>query len=72
MVDKPVVCADESRPNFVFILLDDQGWADASSLGHPYMKTPNIDRLVREGARFGQFYVSNPVCSPSRTAFMTG
>lgn len=64
--------AGERPPNIIFILLDDQGWADGSSLGHPYMKTPNIDRLVHEGTRFGQFYVSNPVCSPSRTAFMTG
>lgn len=64
--------AGERPPNIIFILLDDQGWADGSSLGHPYMKTPNIHGLVREGTRFGQFYVSNPVCSPSRTAFMTG
>lgn len=61
-----------SRPNVIFILLDDQGWGDAQAFGHPYMKTPSIDRLVREGTRFGQFYVNNPVCSPSRTAFMTG
>jgi len=64
--------AKERRPNIIFILLDDQGWGDGKSLGHPYMKTPAIDRLVREGTRFAQFYVSNPVCSPSRTAFMTG
>lgn len=60
------------RPNFIFILLDDQGWGDASAFGHPYMRTPNIDRIVREGTWFTQFYVANPVCSPSRTAFMTG
>lgn len=60
------------KPNVIFILLDDQGWADAGSFGHPYMQTPNIDRLVRGGSRFTQFYVGNPVCSPSRTAFMTG
>lgn len=64
--------AAEHTPNVIFILLDDQGWADAGALGHPYMKTPNIDRLVAEGTRFNQFYVCNPVCSPSRTAFMTG
>lgn len=60
------------KPNVIFILLDDQGWGDAKALGHPYLKTPSIDRLVREGTRFHQFYVNNPVCSPSRTAFMTG
>jgi len=68
----PGTAAEQGRPNVIFILLDDQGWADAASLGHPYMKTPNIDRLVGEGTRFAQFYTSNPVCSPSRTAFMTG
>lgn len=60
-----------AQPNFIFILTDDQGWADAEVFGHPYMKTPSIDRLAREGAWFRQFYVDNPVCSPSRTAFMT-
>jgi N-acetylgalactosamine-6-sulfatase len=64
--------APAAKPNIIFILLDDQGWGDAGSFGHPYMKTPAIDRLVREGARFTQFYVANPVCSPSRTAFLTG
>lgn len=65
--------ADEAgRPNFIFILTDDMGWGDAKAFGHPYVKTPNLDRLAREGARFTQFYVANPVCSPSRTAFMTG
>ncbi len=61
-----------SRPNIIFILLDDQGWADAGAFGHPYMKTPRIDQLVDQSTRFEQFYVSNPVCSPSRAAFMTG
>jgi arylsulfatase A-like enzyme len=58
-------------PNIIFILTDDQGWGDGECFGHPYMKTPAIDRLAREGAWFQQFYVNNPVCSPSRTAFMT-
>lgn len=61
-----------SRPNVIFLLTDDQGWGDAAAWGHPYCKTPHLDRLTAEGRRFGQFYVANPVCSPSRTAFMTG
>lgn len=64
--------APSGRPNFIFILTDDMGWGDARAFGHPYVQTPNLDRLTREGARFTQFYVANPVCSPSRTAFMTG
>lgn len=64
--------AADRRPNIIFLLTDDQGWGDAAAWGHPYYKTPNLDRLTRESRRFGQFYVANPVCSPSRTAFMTG
>jgi N-acetylgalactosamine-6-sulfatase len=64
--------AERRRPNIIFLLTDDQGWGDAACWGHPYYKTPNLDRLTREGTRFSQFYVANPVCSPSRTAFMTG
>lgn len=61
-----------TRPNFIFFFTDDQGWQDMQCVGHPYLKTPNIDRLAREGSRFDQFYSSASVCSPSRTAFMTG
>ncbi len=64
--------SEARRPNIIFLLTDDQGWGDAACWGHPYYKTPNLDRLTREGTRFSQFYVANPVCSPSRTAFMTG
>ena len=64
--------AGARRPNVIFVLTDDLGWGDPKSYGHPYMKTPALDRLAREGTSFTQFYVNNPVCSPSRTAFMTG
>lgn len=67
----PTVRSAESRPNVIFILTDDQGWGDAGFAGHPYVKTPNLDRLAREGTWFKQFYVAATVCSPSRTAFMT-
>ncbi len=59
------------KPNIIFILTDDQGWGDAHFAGHPYAKTPNLDRLAREGTWFRQFYVAATVCSPSRAAFMT-
>src|SRR5688572_17369247 len=64
--------AEVKKPNVLFILTDDQGWGDAHFAGHPYVKTPNLDRLAREGTWFRQFYVAATVCSPSRTAFMTG
>ena len=60
------------RPNIIFIFADDWGWGDLSSHGHPWLKTPHLDRLAREGTDFHQFNVLNPVCSPSRTAAMTG
>lgn len=59
-------------PNFLFILADDWGWGDLSCHGHPYIRTPNIDRLAEEGTDFHHFTVASGVCSPSRTAFMTG
>lgn len=67
----PSGSAAESRPNVIFILTDDQGWGDAHFAGHPYVKTPNLDRLAKEGTWFRQFHVAATVCSPSRTAFMT-
>jgi len=61
-----------ARPNILFIFADDWGWGDLSCHGHPYVKTPNIDRLAREGTDFHRFVVASGVCSPSRTALMTG
>lgn len=62
----------KSKPNIIFILTDDQGYGDLSIAGHPYMRTPNIDRLASEGKRFTQFYVNATVCAPSRVSLMTG
>src|SRR6186713_3693375 len=64
--------APAGRPNVVFIFADDWGWGDLSGHGHPWLQTPHLDRLAREGTDFHQFNVLNPVCSPSRTAVMTG
>lgn len=61
-----------SRPNFLFVLIDDMGYADLSCYGQKQIQTPNIDRMAKEGIRFTQFYVCSPICSPSRTALMTG
>jgi arylsulfatase len=59
------------RPNIIFILTDDQGYGDMSCHAHPILKTPNIDRLNREGVGFSDFHVS-PTCSPNRSALWTG
>ena len=60
------------RPNFVFVFADDWGWGDLGCYGHGAIRTPNLDRLARQGTLFTQFYVASGVCSPSRTAIMTG
>ncbi len=65
--------SDESNPpNIVFMFADDLGYADLSCYGHPYAKTPNLDRLASEGTRFAQCYVTGVTCNPSRTGLMTG
>jgi N-acetylgalactosamine-6-sulfatase len=70
----PLVAAgsDAPRPNILFIFADDWGWGDLGCHGHPYVKTPNIDRLAAEGTDFHRFTVASGVCSPSRAAVMTG
>jgi arylsulfatase A-like enzyme len=60
------------HPNILFVLIDDLGYGDFSCTGNKEVETENIDRLAAEGIRFTQFYVSSPICSPSRTAFLTG
>ena len=64
--------AEEDRPNILFIFADDWGWGDLGCHGHPYVKTPNIDRIAKEGTDFHRFTVASGVCSPSRTAVLTG
>lgn len=59
-------------PNIVFILADDLGYAELGCYGQEKIKTPNIDRLARQGMRFTQFYCGNAVCAPSRCCLMTG
>ena len=61
-----------TKPNILFIFADDWGWGDLGCHGHPYVKTPNIDRLAAEGTDFHRFTVASGVCSPSRAAVMTG
>lgn len=60
------------RPNIIFILVDELRYNALSCMGHPFVKTPNIDRLGKEGMLMKNAYVTNPVCSPSRATFLTG
>lgn len=63
---------NEQKPNFILIVADDLGFADVGFNGSTQIKTPNIDRLAKEGVKFTEGYVSSPVCSPSRAGMMTG
>ncbi|MGH9627013.1 MAG: sulfatase family protein [Bryobacteraceae bacterium] len=58
-------------PNFIIILTDDQGYGDLGIYGSPHIRTPNVDRMAREGVRFTDFY-AQPMCGPSRAALLTG
>ena len=61
-----------SKPNIVVFLADDMGWGDSATYGHPLIKTPNLDKLASQGVKFTQCYSACGVCSPSRSAILTG
>jgi arylsulfatase A len=67
-----LVAAEGAKPNIIFVLVDDVGYADLGCMGGKDIKTPHIDRLASEGLKFTNFYANAPVCTPTRTAFMTG
>lgn len=63
---------EPSKPNIVVFLADDMGWGDSATYGHPLIKTPNLDKLASQGVKFTQCYSACGVCSPSRSAILTG
>lgn len=66
------LAAPVKRPNILFIMADDLGYADLSSTGSHHIKTPHIDRIGAEGVSLRQGYSSTPICSPTRTALLSG
>ena len=60
-----------SRPNIILVMTDDQGYGDLSCHGHPFLKTPNLDKLYSQSTRFTDFHVS-PTCAPTRAALLSG
>lgn len=68
------LCAKQKpqRPNILFILCDDMGYGDLACYGQPFINTPHIDQMAREGMRFTQAYAGSPVSAPSRATLMTG
>jgi choline-sulfatase len=63
---------EKSRPNIVMIMADQMAFDVVGALGHPVVKTPNMDRLVRNGISFNNCYCNSPLCAPSRASFVTG
>jgi arylsulfatase A-like enzyme len=60
------------RPNIILVMADDQGWGDASCNGHPFVQTPALDAMAKQGFVFDRFYAGAPVCSPTRASVLTG
>lgn len=63
---------EKKKPNIIFVITDQQRFDTIAAGGFPYMKTPNLDRMVREGTYFRQTYVTSPSCAPSRASLFTG
>ncbi len=68
----PVAAGEAARKNIIFLLTDDQRDNTFSGMGHPWVKTPHVDRLLKQGVRFSNAYIAEPTCSPSRTSIFTG
>ncbi|WP_044631213.1 sulfatase [Neotamlana sedimentorum] len=66
-----IACAQEKKPNIIFIMADDLGWQDVGFMGSQWFETPNLDALAKESLVFTDAYMY-PTCSPSRTALLTG
>ena len=72
-----ILCAaasaqEDERPNFVVVLVDDLRWDGVGATRHPFVDTPNVNQLAREGVVFRNAFVTTPLCSPSRASFLTG
>jgi N-acetylglucosamine-6-sulfatase len=69
---RPASAVSADRPNVVVILVDDLRWDEISCAGHPFVRTPGIDRIAREGTRFRNAFCTTPLCSPVRASLLTG
>ncbi|MBI5774476.1 MAG: sulfatase [Verrucomicrobia bacterium] len=67
-----IFAAAPAPPNILIILVDDMRWDDLGCAGHPFSKTPNMDRIAKDGARFLNAFAVTPLCSPSRATLLTG
>src|SRR5436190_23657848 len=67
-----VVQGQSARPNIIYIMADDMGYADLSGYGRKDYQTPHLDKLASQGVKFMNAYATAPVCTPTRVAFFTG
>jgi uncharacterized sulfatase len=72
VLEDAYAAAKKDQPNIIYIMADDLGYGDLGCYGQQKIKTPNLDKLAKEGMRFTQFYAGAPVCAPSRCVLMTG
>ena len=71
-IASPAIGAAGSKPNIIFVLADDLGYGDLGVFGQKHIKTPNLDRMAKEGIIMTSFYAGSTVCAPSRSVLMTG
>lgn len=64
--------ASDDRPHIILVMADDQGYGDVGYTGHPFVQTPNMDKMAGNSVVFQRFYAAAPVCSPTRASVMTG
>ena len=67
-----LISKEQERPNFIFLMADDLGYGDTGFNGNKIIKTPHLDNMAKEGARFTHFYSIGPVCAPTRGSALTG
>jgi arylsulfatase A-like enzyme len=72
LVFPAIFVAAQTRPNIIYIMADDLGYADLSCYGRKDYQTPNLDKLASQGVKFTNAYAGGPLCTPTRTSFMTG
>ncbi len=71
-VENEVTVNTNEKPNIVLIIADDVSWSDIAVNGHPNIKTPNLDKLAKDGMRFNEAFLTTSSCSPSRTSIISG